>query len=244
MSHPLKKAGYSQGLYSQSSSKKEEIGTKRFTQDGRTFEYARNGATALAAGKLTSVVAPAANVINEASPNAVAVGKTVVEFTAGAAVTYAEDYFAGGMLNVNDAAGEGHQYLIEGSSAVTAGTQIFISLRDPIRVALTTASELTLIHNHQMGVILHATTTNPVAGIPPIAVTANYYFWNQVKGQAICLTAGTPAIGSFVVPSTTDGAVAIMSTTFAVGLSMVGVMIETGVDTEYCAIRLGLMSGG
>lgn len=199
---PMKRSGFGQAIFAISATKKEEIGTLRITQNGNKYRYARAGGTALSAGKMGQPTAIAAHVTNEASPNAVAIGERSLEFTAGGAVTYAEDYFAGGALHVNDAAGEGHAYPIKSSAAVAAGTAMYVILEQGIKVALTTSSELTLVHSPWMAVIEAAVEENIACGIPPLAVTASYYYWAQTGGPAIGLhTGATIAIGTGLILS-------------------------------------------
>ena len=86
-------------------------------------------------------------------------------------------------------------------------TAVQVNLKDPIRVAFTAgASTVSCIANAQDGVVVFPTTqTAAPAGVPPIAVTASYYFWNQVKGPLPVWTYGTVVIGNDVSPSTNAG---------------------------------------
>lgn len=238
MGDPFKKAGFRQPLFAQSATAKEKIGRVRVTDNGRVFRYSKAGSSALAAGKLNVAVAIAANVTNQGATAAVAIGTRNLTFTAGGAVTYALDYFKGGYLQVNDATGEGHQYEIEGSSAVTAGTTIYITLAEPIRVALVaTTSELTLVHNPCMAVAESATQGSVPVGIPPIAVSASYYFWNQCWGPAIALMVGTPAIGSRLTIGSPAGSLKVQATAY-VQPHVAEVGATAGVNTEYKPVNL------
>ncbi len=241
MSGPMKRTAFAQGIYEISATRKERIGTLRITQDGRKFRYAKCGSTAISAGKLQMAAQVAADVTNKTAV-AAAIGTKVLTLTIGSA-TYAEDFFAGGYFQINDATGEGHQYLISGSSAVTAGTTITITLEDPIRVALTTSSEFTLVHSPWMGVVESAVEENLPVGVAVVPVTASYYCWLQTHGPALVLSAASDAVGSIAIPGATAGAIATASTTIATTVTqpIVGTIMGTvGVATEYKPVYLTL----
>lgn len=245
MATAQKRSGFAQPLFNQSATKKEELGTLRVTQDGRKFRYARAGAGALAAGKLAVRTTVNAHVINQAmpaTPAAVPIGTRIIALTAGGAVTYAENYFAGGYFQINDATGEGHQYLIESSTAVSAGTAITITLAEPIRVALVgSTSEWSLIASPWMYAIQATTAAAVPIGVTPIVVTALYYYWAQTGGVANVFTDGTPAIGAKVTNGTlVAGSVKATSAASNEISTIVGYMLETGVDDEYKPVFLTL----
>lgn len=231
---------YPQGIFEESATQKMPLGHIRPVADGRLYAYAQAGAVALAAGKLTQNVAPVANHLNCVVYAAAAIGAKTVQVTLGATALTA-NYYKNGWLHVNDATGEGHLYKVRGHAAADASAVATIYLYDAIRVALTTSSEVTLTVAEQSAVIVAPTTlTASIAGVPPIAVTATYYFWNQVKGDCCCLIDGTVAIGEEVAPSNTvAGAVEALvhATTFD---TTVGVVRQVNADTEYGLIRLAV----
>jgi hypothetical protein len=195
---------------------------------------------ALAVAKLTQQSVPDANANNEAlsATQSAAIGATEIVVTFGGAVT--ADFYKDGIFYVNDATGEGYMYRVKGHAAGTANVTIY--LKDPIRVALVAStSEWSMIQNRQKGVIICPTTlTAPPAGVPPIAVTANYFFWNQVKGPCVVLTDGTLAIGEEVAPSNgTAGSVEALvhATTFD---TTVGTVAGLNASTEYSLINLAI----
>ena len=239
MASPLKKSGFNQGIYQQSATCLERVGRMRYLDDGRVFMYCKAGGSALAAGKVNYAENLDATWVNEAgvATAGVAIGEKNFSLTitaAGAAI--AENQFAGGFLHINDATGEGHQYLIAGNSAVAqSGTSISITLEEGIRVALTSSSEFTLVSSLGWEVVETTTQGVPV-GVAPIAVTANYYFWNQRRGIANVLIHGTPAIGVLVDQShEVAGSLKAYATLTNIP---VGRMVETGVDTEYKPVEL------
>lgn len=236
-SRPMKRSGFSQGIYEVSKTKKEQIGTLRILQDGRKFRYAKAGASDLAAGKMGVAAQVAAAVTNKTCP-AIAVGAKQLTLTIGSA-TYAADYFAGGFMHINDADGEGHAYPIESSTAVAASTSITVTLEEGIKVALLVTSEFTLIHSPWMAVVESATEENLPVGIPVVAVTATYYYWAQTGGPAICLAVGTAPVGCNLVLGGTAGALDTGAATDGDTMPIVGIAFGTvGVATEYKPVYL------
>jgi len=239
MSKPEKRSGFSQGIMQTSSTAKENVGTRRTLADGRVFYYAKAGASALSAGKMSQAAAVAAAVTNKTA-TAASIGDTMLTLTITSA-TYAEDYFKGGFLHINDATGEGYQYPIIASTAVAASTSITLTLGEPIQVALTASSEFTLVHSPFMATVETTTVESVYVGIPPVAVAANYYYWSQVKGPAICWETGTPAVGTMLTGSTSAGAVAAINSTLDIDQPIIGVQLGTvGVATEYKPVLLNL----
>lgn len=228
-----------QGLYDESLTALQRLGTVRCLDDGRTFAYARAGAVALAAGKLTQNAVVAANHLNIAVATAAAIDDTRVNVTLGATAA-AANLYKDGFLHVNDAAGEGHLYKIRGHLAIVSAGTGYIELYDKLRVALTTLSEVTLTQSPQDGVLVFPISqTGAPAGVPPIAVTASYYFWNQVKGPCACLVDGVVVVGNDVAPGTvTAGALKAAATTDIVGA--VGRVLRVNADTEYALIQLAV----
>ena len=239
MTKPMKKTGFRQGIYEISASKKEALGTKRVTQDGRVFRYCQAGSSALSAGKMTVAAQVAAAVTNKAGVVALVGARQLT--LAIASATYAENFFAGGFLQINDANGEGHQYAIESSSAVAAGTSIVIGLEDPLRVDMAVASEFTLVHSPWMGTVESAVEENIPTGVSPVPVTANYYYWSQTGGVALALASGSNAVGSNLTLGATAGALLTISATIGTTITqpIVGYALGTvGVDTEYKPVFL------
>jgi hypothetical protein len=231
MASPMKNRGYVQGLYAQSATAKEVLGTLRVTADGRKFRYSKAGA-ALAAGKLNVVEALDSTWVNEACGTASVGDKTLSLTITAAGAEISENQFRGGYLQICDGTAEGPQYLIESNTAVAAsGTAITVGLAEPLREALTSASEFTLVSNPQWEVT-QSTTYGVPAGVAPIDVTSAYFFWNQTGGVApILCDASNPARGIKVMQSDiTAGAVKTYAT---LSFLDVGYMLVTGVSGEY-----------
>lgn len=236
----MKIGGFAQPIYQQSATQKEELGTLLTTKDGRVFAYSRNGAADLAAGKLTQAAAPDSNAHNEKIAAAAAAGATTIVVTFGGAVL--ADAYKDGYVHINDEAGEGHIYRVKGHPAGTANVPVY--LHDPIRVALVAdTSEITLTKHPQDSVIVLPTTATSVPiGIPPIPVTANSYFWNQVKGPAPVLTDGTIVIGQHVrLSDAVAGAVEPLDRDgTAEDEAVVGTVLQVNGTGEYSLIMLAI----
>ena len=113
-----------QGIYDESVDQLLPLGTRIEMNDGRVFRYAQAGA-AVVVGKLYASIAPAANHTNEAVQAASAIGDKTVSVTLGATAVTAGQY-VDGYLQINSAAGLGHNYKIKahGTHAGT-GTLVF-----------------------------------------------------------------------------------------------------------------------
>ncbi len=203
---------FNQGLYEQSSTAKHRIGTIRRLDDGRVFVYARDSGSGLAPGKLTmGVTGNDAGIITEAIAAASAVGEDHLHVTLGSTTAFATaNAMKDGFIWIDDASGGGDMYKIRGHAAILTGATGVINLYDKIRVATTTSNTWSATPCPQLNVELWDADDidGAPAGVPPIDVTASYYFWNQVKGLCAVLTDGTLTLGHGVVPSNAvDGAV-------------------------------------
>lgn len=210
---------------------KHELGALAFSKDGRKFRYAKNGASAMAAGKLYQTSAIAANHVN-LSVAAAAIGATQVTITLGNTAATANQY-AGGYLHVNDGTGEGHTYQIDSHPAADASATLLLTLKDKIKVALVASgtSECSLVANPYNGLVIMPTTiTGAPAGWAVFAVPASEYCWIQTGGVLSALQDGTPAAGAALSPS---NAVAGAVESGVIGQGVVANALQTGVDTEY-----------
>lgn len=239
---PMKRAGFNQGVFAQSATQKEELGALRILRDGRKFRYAKAGASALAAGKLAVAAAVGATVMNEACTAVHAIGDVIFTETITAGTAFAENYFAGGYLQINDGTGEGHQYKITSSSAVSAsGTSITLTLDEPIRVATagTSASEFSIIHSPWMATVESTTLGLPV-GITPIVVTAAYFYWAQTGGPALALSGNNDAVGKPLFQSTSTAGALSGADTASYYPQVAIAMGTVGVAGEYKPVLLNI----
>lgn len=233
---------FQQSLFDISSTQKHRIGTIRQIDDGRLFAYAKDGGSGLSAGKVNQQYAPTANHLNCSVYAAVDIGAQSVQVTLGA-TSAAANLYKDGFLSVNDATGEGHLYKIRGHAAIdSAGTGTFY-LYDAIRVALDTTSQVTLTKHPQDSVLtLPTTATGAPIGVAPVAVTASYYFWNQVKGVCTVLIDGTVVIGQHVrLSDNVAGAVEPLDRDgTAEDEACIGTVLRVNADTEYGLIMLAI----
>src|SRR5678815_3232104 len=148
---------FGQPLFKSQSTQDVPLGTLAYTADGRVFRYAKCGATATVAGSLYQTAAELTD-HDHLSVTATAIGATQVTVTLGAtAVT--ENQYAGGLLVVDSTPGEGYSYIIGSHPAADASAACVFTLLDPIVIALTTGSEVTLTPNPYYGVIITPATT-------------------------------------------------------------------------------------
>ena len=218
----------------------------------RTYRYCRNGGSGLAAGKVTctrdkSHVSRHKNMQISAGGGA---GTYKVTVETNGATNIVENEYAGGYLYVNDGTGEGHCYKIKSHPAHVHSTDpsCEITLYDPIVVGLATGggSEVSLSHSKYEKVIVAPGTTpmtGQTVGVAPIAITASYYFWNQVSGPAAVLVTGTVVIGDSVCASISSGIAGSVQARVADSAAQrvarsVGEVMQVNADTEYALIDL------
>lgn len=227
-----------QQLHEESSTQKQDLGTRVTLTDGRTYVYAKNGAVALAAGTLVQASVPVANHSNKTIGAAAAIGDTSITVNVVTTAITANQY-AGGFIHINDATGEGYAYKIKGHPAAAASATCVIDIFGTVEVALVAnTSEYTLTAMPCNGVVVCPTTlTAPCIGLANRVVTASYYFWMQTGGLAAVLTNGTVVIGNPVSHSaTTGGAIDAMASNSI--LQSIGVVAAVNATTEYSLVRL------
>ena len=230
---------FAQQLFSSDATQRHPLGTKAVTTDGRVFRYVKNGGTAMATGKMQQ--APAQDTENDQlTPAAAAIGATSITVTIGTSAA-ALNAFAGGWAVIDTTPGQGFSYPIIGHAAISASTAGVFYLGQPIEVALTTDSRVTLVPNPYNGVILAPTTlTGAPVGVAVYPIAASEYGWIGVKGSFGVLIAGTPGVGLAVgLPGSAAGAVVIDGAATS-GLIPVGTMQVTGVDGKYLPVMLNL----
>jgi hypothetical protein len=214
-----------------SSTKQISLGAYGETRDGRGYRYVLAGGTTLDPGKVVINADLVSNHTNIVVAAAVAAGATKVTATLGATAATLDQY-ADGYLTVNDANGEGINYLISGHAAVASAGVITVNLVDPVKVALTTSSEVTLKLNPWSGVVISiADQADQPVGVPNVSITNAYYGWVQTKGECAVLADEAVAKGlALTLGSSTVGSVEALD---AAGEFQIGVASEALVDTEY-----------
>lgn len=226
-----------QDTRTESSTKQEQLGARAFTDDGREWVYVKNGAVALAPGKLVVNADEVANHVNQSVAAAAAVGDLRVQVTLGATAA-TENQYQDGFLTINDAAGEGISYRIAGHGAADASADLWIDLDEPVKVALTTSSEASLHSPHSGVIVSVADQADFALGVPNIAITAAYYGWLQTRGHCAVLADEIIAKGAAV--TTGSSVVGAVEAVDAAGEAQIGIAEQATVDTEYRPIFLTL----
>lgn len=226
------------------------LGTKGVSPDGRIFRYAKAGASGITAGKLQLGPARKTNHDNIAVAANAAIGAEAVTVTLGATAATLNEY-AGGYLVTSDATGEGTTYVIKSHPAADASASLVLTLEEGLTEALTTSSEVCLVHNRFNAVVEGTVQAGGiVAGVPLVDIAAGYYGWVQTFGVAPVLSDENGTVNRAVtVGSSTAGAVEerddMVEATDASRFCLepvVGYQIVAMVDTEYRPIFLTLES--
>lgn len=212
------------------------LGCLATTGDGRYFRYIIAGATALVPGQMQAAAAEVT--ANERlAIAAAAAGATSVTTTT--TITVTANQYTGGYLMVATTPGQGYSYQIGQHAAFTSAAATF-SLVDPIVVALTTGSTISLVASPWAAVIVSPSTLSgaPV-GVAVAATPASFYGWVQTIGPANVLCQATMTVGNGVIVSTTTpGAVTVNTGSLIspeIGYAMQGVTA-----TQYGPIFLNI----
>jgi len=182
--------------------KKQSLGAKGVTKDGRVFYYARCGSAAISTAGMIVDAATTLTVnahdMDVPVTAATAVGSTTVSLEV-PTTDLTKDQYADGYLIFNDGPGEGEVYRIKSHPAHDASddaTCIFtLDEPDGIRTALTTSSLAGLLSNPYAAVKIidgDGTAETGALGVTTIPMTANYYGWIQTAGV------GSVAVGAAV----------------------------------------------
>jgi len=148
-----------------------------------------------------------------------------------------------GYLLVEDAAGEGHMYIIKDHTTGTT-PQIWLADAGGIRTAWTTATtEITLTKNKYKDVIVFPTDpTGVCVGVNMVAVPANYFFWSQVRGPCPVLSAAstdTVVVGDPVTAGAVTAGAVSLDDVAADGDVIIGYVMQAAATTsDYCLIDL------
>ena len=226
-----------QDILAESSTGQQTVGAYMETNDGRGFRYTKVGATATVAGKVYQSKALDATNDQVSGGHAVAaaaIGATAVTTTATLTVTANE--FEGGYLAVVVTPGQGYTYRIKSHAAAT-GAVVTMNLDDPIKVALTTDSNVIWCAHPYNGVVIEpGTPTGKIVGVAPTIITAAYYGWLQTRGVCSVLFTGTGVAGT-VVGSLAGGTSGSLAPAIA-ATSIAGEHMATGITGEYSLIYL------
>jgi len=205
-----------QGIYEQKSVAEADLGRFVDFQDGRKFRYCKcNSSAGITRGHMCSAAALDGNAdkVTQTSMATQAAGETEIEVLLSASV--AAHLFRDGFLTIEaDAVGdsEGYIYRIKDSKAggASVAAPCKLTLCDPLQVALTAASILSLtVNKYQDVVVTPQSEAAPPIGVPLIDITAEYYFWAQTRGYAALMvdsSAAATAGQSVSISDDADGA--------------------------------------
>lgn len=228
-------------VYSSSTTAKHALGTPGETPDGNKYRYVLAGAAPLVVGNVIQAPAELANHQNLV-PAAAAIGDTTITVTLGATAATADQY-ADGTATVTVTPGLGQIFRISGNPAADSAATLTLTLKDSVRVALTTTSRIDLAPNPYRSVIQCPATTltgAPVGVCTTIPIPAAEYGWIQTKGVGGVLGTGTPGVGLVVgVPAGTAGGSTINPANVA-GFVEIGSCVTTGGNGEVNPVLINL----
>ena len=200
----------------ETSGKKQKLGTRAVTPDGRVFYYARNGSAAITtAGMIVDAAAAfavAAHDMDVPATEAHSVGDATVSLEV-PTTDLTKDQYADGYLIFNDGPGEGEVYRIKSHPAHDASddnTAIFtLDEPDGVRTALTTSSLAGLLVNPYAAVKIidgDGTMETGALGVTTVPVTASYYCWIQTAGiSSVAVGAAVGVVGDGLQISQASG---------------------------------------
>lgn len=237
------------------------VGQKFDTADGRELALVRNGAVAIAAGKLmqapVEVTAFEKMAITVPTAQPATAGTFQILVTNGATKLNVNQ-FQGGYLVTASGTGAGQTLKIASHQASVASTGTFIvTLEDPIQTTLDATTTVSLIRNPYDGIVIsnHSTLGTPVGvslyGIAAStaatfdgttgALTANgvaQYGLIVTHGPTACLIDAVTNVGYPLGPSTnTDGALNVATLTSSPQVAVSG---QTQTSTQYGIVYVQL----
>lgn len=220
------------------------VGQKIFGANGKSFNYALVGVSALVMGNLLQNSVDDTSYTNMAVATAGVAGDTALAITNGTA-TITSQQFQGGSISVYTAGtvAVGDEYTITGvTGTLTTGGALSVKLDRPLRSAFTTSAKVTMVRSPYSGVIQFpaSTQTGIPVGIAIFAAPASEYAFIQTGGVAACLSDGSSfAIGSNVGSvSGTAGCVTVYDA--ATTLACVGIAMKVAASAKAIPVMLQL----
>ncbi|KKN14458.1 hypothetical protein LCGC14_0995800 [marine sediment metagenome] len=211
-----------------------ELG-KSLTQDstGRIWKFSKADSTEIARGVMTVSADQDSERDNLSFAVAPAVGDKSVKITVGTGSDSANDYRDGWMV-VQDGAGEGRAYPIEGHGAITASVSNTYDLKEPIDTAGALAETgVDLLKNRYADIVIGPGSDNldVPTGVPSVVIPASNYGYVQVWGPCSVWQDETSGVGAML--STGDETAGTVDT-LAAGDPLIGHQgPQGGVETEY-----------
>ena len=236
-----------QGIYEVSATQAHKLGAIYEKADGRTFRYARAGATQLAKNLVNAAAAPDAQAITSTIQTAYGAGVGDVTFdvllTTGNG--WSNNSLIDGWLHVSDGgASMGDLYEIKSNKWTTSDTVMSVTLADPNGlVRAIAATDDVILYANQMAATV-VSPTNPVSDVAGVALTivpVNYYYWAQYRGLCSILVDGTDTIVAGDVVSLSDSVAGTIHLNDAAADDVqVGVCVAKGAVNEASLVNLNL----
>jgi len=201
-----------EGLWTPTVDQLHRIGERYEDGMGRVWRYAKNSSTALAAGLMTSaeLIDTDSDAVTQTAYGAVAIGDTRVTVLLVTSNALSDGELQDGQLLVTSSTGMSYSYAIANNTWITGDTVMSIELYEPIRVAWSASTVITVVKNPWRDVIVAA--TDPVAqvtGVPTVVIPASYYGWVQTRGMcAMVVDTGETLVLSALCGNATSSSVA------------------------------------
>ena len=232
-------------IWTPTADKKFPLGALAEARDGRLWRYCENSGATLAIATLHQSAVETANWTYTAQTNTpdvwVAGDKiiTVVSDTA-----FAVHDLIDGYVYVPDGTGQGNMYIIKdnkvSTSNASSGSDTIIEIADTggIRTAIVAASDVTLWKNKYKDILIYPTDpTGPCTGVSMTSITADYFFWSQVKGYCPVINGSeTVVIGDIVCAGTNTAGAIGLADVAADGDTIIGYCAKASTATSDYAI--------
>ena len=214
MTEPIKINAWAQGLYETSTTKKECLGAKRITEDGREFRYGKAGGGLIAGGATFGVAVTANHVAQiQTSGAANAVGSTNVTVYVGATAVTANQYDDGYLVVYRTASGTaGMMYPISSHTTSAGSETITVTLKEPLEVATYTTCYLSLIPNPYSSVVAATDIATSYTGQAFVSCASGSYCWIQTAGLSNTKGGDTATANYPIGPSDTESCLEVAST--------------------------------
>ena len=151
---------------------------------GRTFRYAQNGSVALTPALMTQsapIVTELYDALQTGYTNDANKKRIVVLVPTLSGLL--DGQLTNGTITIQSSTSIGSTYAIANNEWLTGDTLLAIDLYEPLNVATSGTSRVTIVGNLYSGVLAAKTTLTGVStGVPNVAVPAGYFFWSQTKG--------------------------------------------------------------
>ena len=238
---------FTQGLFEESTTKKQRLGTIRVLDDGRVFRYASLTAAAKSPGlAMSKVQTPVDATIAAADAALNLIGRKEITLTiAGATANLYED----GWLVITAGTGIGEMYKIRGNTATNdpATGRATFYLYDALRTTHVAASTTVAAHQSPYANLLinpavansAATTQETVMGVTirAHAGATVVYAWLQTKGIGAMVldvdaAAGAESNEMWITQGTTEGRGLCIADTPTPGMQVLGVTLESADLTD------------